>query len=99
MPIGPPSATNQFSSKTSSHVFEWNRTFAKRVRNALIAENAQIDHANDCMKRDENGFSIEGCDSNNFRNHFRDGSIEEDKEESKSVKSLNSQNNNLSQLL
>ena len=42
MPIGPPScaaALNQRNEQIDRYVFEWNRTLANRVRNALLAEN------------------------------------------------------------
>lgn len=43
MPIGPPSCASQLSNprneQIDNYVFEWNRTLANKVRNALLAEN------------------------------------------------------------
>ena len=46
-PIGPPSCAALISrvDQVESYVFEWNRTLANRVRNALLAESNQLQNA------------------------------------------------------
>ena len=47
-PIGPPSCAAALSSRVDqidNYVFEWNRTLASRVRNALLAESNQLENA------------------------------------------------------